>query len=87
MLDENSKWVDNVSCKRCRKRHPALWSCEKAAEMAARRAAAEDRLSTAMAREEWLDAFIKRAGFHYGWDNLESWARRMAEQAYEERVK
>lgn len=28
-----------------------------------------------------LDAFIRRAGFTYGWENLESWARRMAEQA------
>ena len=28
-----------------------------------------------------LEAFIKRAGFNYGWSNLESWARRMAEQA------
>lgn len=36
-------------------------------------------------QQEWLDAFIKRAGFSYGWENLESWARRMAEQAYEER--
>jgi hypothetical protein len=35
--------------------------------------------------QEWLDAFIERAGFTYGWLNLESWARRMAEQAYEER--
>lgn len=33
----------------------------------------------------WLEAFIRRAGFTYGWENLESWARRMAEQAYEER--
>lgn len=35
------------------------------------------------AREE-LEAFIKRAGFNYGWENLESWARRMAEQAVRE---
>lgn len=39
----------------------------------------------AMSEQEWLEAFIKRAGFTYGWMNLESWARRMAEQAYEER--
>lgn len=31
-----------------------------------------------------LDAFIARAGFRYGWMNLESWARRMAEQAERE---
>lgn len=31
-----------------------------------------------------LDSFILRAGFTYGWENLESWARRMAEQAVEE---
>lgn len=31
-----------------------------------------------------LEAFIRRAGFPYGWDNLESWARRMAEQAVKE---
>lgn len=34
-------------------------------------------------REE-LEAFIRRAGFTYGWENLESWARRMAEQAIRE---
>jgi hypothetical protein len=28
--------------------------------------------------------FIARAGFSYGWLNLESWARRMAEQAVDE---
>ena len=42
-----------------------------------------------LAQQEWREAFIKRAGFTYGftygWDNLESWARRMAEQAYKER--
>ena len=31
-----------------------------------------------------LDAFILRAGFRAGWENLESWARRMAEQAVRE---
>ncbi|TFL14172.1 hypothetical protein CSC67_08445 [Pusillimonas caeni] len=31
-----------------------------------------------------LDAFIQRAGFTHGWENLESWARRMAEQAVKE---
>lgn len=31
-----------------------------------------------------LDEFIARAGFTYGWKNLESWARRMAEQAVAE---
>ena len=35
-------------------------------------------------RQEWLDDFIVRAGFTGGWENLESWARRMAEQAYED---
>lgn len=30
-------------------------------------------------------ALSERAGFKHGWWNLESWARRMAEQAYEER--
>ena len=28
--------------------------------------------------------FIARAGFKHGWHNLESWARRMAEQAVRE---
>lgn len=31
-----------------------------------------------------LDEFIQRAGFSYGWSNLESWARRMAERAVHE---
>jgi hypothetical protein len=31
--------------------------------------------------KEQLEAFIQRAGFTYGWERLESWARRMAEQA------
>ena len=31
-----------------------------------------------------LNAFILRAGFRAGWENLESWARRMAEQAVRE---
>lgn len=31
-----------------------------------------------------LEEFIKRAGFTHGWLNLESWARRMAEQAVAE---
>jgi hypothetical protein len=30
---------------------------------------------------EELEAFIRRAGFHFGWTNLESAARRMAEAA------
>lgn len=38
------------------------------------------------AEAAWLEAFIRRAGFTYGWENLESWARRMAEQAYAERT-
>lgn len=37
-----------------------------------------------MSNQKELDAFIVRAGFTYGWRNLESWARRMAEQAVEE---
>lgn len=37
-------------------------------------------------KQQWLDAFILRAGFTHGWENLESWARRMAEQAYRELV-
>lgn len=32
-----------------------------------------------------LESFIKRAGFTYGWLNLESWARCMAERACVER--
>lgn len=36
------------------------------------------------ATQEQLDAFIKRAGFSYGWQNLESWARTMARHAVEE---
>jgi hypothetical protein len=35
-------------------------------------------------KQAWLEAFILRAGFRHGWSNLESWARSMAEQAYEE---
>jgi len=31
--------------------------------------------------QEQLDAFILRAGFRFGWENLESAARRMAERA------
>lgn len=34
--------------------------------------------------QEQLDAFIKRAGFSWGWQNLESSARRMAERAVSE---
>lgn len=34
--------------------------------------------------QEKLDDFIARAGFTYGWKNLEPWAWRMAEQAVEE---
>lgn len=30
---------------------------------------------------EELEAFIVRAGFRWGWENLESWARSMAERA------
>lgn len=37
-------------------------------------------------KQKWLDDFIRRAGFTYGWENLESWARRMAERAYQEIV-
>lgn len=37
-------------------------------------------------KQKWLDNFITRAGFTYGWENLESWARRMAERAYQEVV-
>lgn len=33
-----------------------------------------------------LEAFIQRAGFKHGWENLESWARRMAEQAVKEQT-
>lgn len=33
---------------------------------------------------EKLEAFVARAGFHYGWSELESWARRMAKQAVKE---
>lgn len=33
---------------------------------------------------EALESFVRRAGFIYGLDNLESWARRMAEQAVRE---
>lgn len=35
-------------------------------------------------KAEELERFIKRAGFDYGWENLESWARRMAEEAVKE---
>jgi hypothetical protein len=36
-------------------------------------------------QQAWMNAFIERAGFRHGWSNLESWARRMAEQAWQER--
>lgn len=47
-------------------------------------AADVDLLASWKDQQAWLDAFIKRAGFTHGWDKLESWARRMAEQALEE---
>lgn len=34
--------------------------------------------------ENWREEFIKRAGFNHTWKDLESWARRMVEQAYVE---
>lgn len=37
-----------------------------------------------MTEQEWKDAFLIRAGFRFGWMNLESWARTMVEQAYKE---
>ncbi len=37
-----------------------------------------------MTRDQLLEEFIQRAGFHFGWQNLESWARCMAEQAVTE---
>ena len=45
-----------------------------------------DRRVRAMAEptQVELNAFILRAGFRAGWENLESWARRMAEQAVRE---
>lgn len=42
------------------------------------------RVPACTSEQEELDAFIVRAGFSYGWKNLESWARRMAEQAVKE---
>lgn len=41
-------WVDNITCKRCRRRHPASVTCEVAREVAATgssTAAAEDVLA------------------------------------------
>lgn len=35
-------------------------------------------------KQVWLGAFLLRAGFTQGWENLETAARRMAEQAYQE---
>lgn len=40
-----------------------------------------------LSEDQWLEAFIKRAGFTGGWRNLETSARRMARQAYDERSK
>ena len=37
-----------------------------------------------MKYDEKLEAFAKHAGFRYGWENLESSARRMAEHAVHE---
>jgi len=37
-----------------------------------------------MSEQEWKEAFLIRAGFRHGWYNLESWARQMVDQAYEE---
>jgi hypothetical protein len=42
-------------------------------------------LGDADLKQAWLDGFIRRAGFRFGWAGLEPWARSMAEQAYEER--
>jgi hypothetical protein len=88
VIDEQGVWHDNVTCPMCRRRHPAAWSCAKAADIA-RLSRIEDNRQEALAwldKKAWLEAFIERAGFTYGWDNLESWAQRMAEQAYEEIV-
>jgi hypothetical protein len=87
MFDEQGRWHDNVTCKKCRRRHPAVWPCEHAAAVAATYQPAVPFLPLRDEREEWLEAFIERAGFRHGWWNLESWARRVAEQAYEERLK
>jgi hypothetical protein len=35
MIDEQGVWHDNVRCPVCRYRHPAAWSCEHAAAVAA----------------------------------------------------
>lgn len=35
-------------------------------------------------RKELLDAFLLRAGYEYGWENLESQARRMVRHAVDE---
>lgn len=44
----------------------------------------QDRRADFEPTREQLEAFIQRAHFRHGWENLESWARRMAEQAVEE---
>lgn len=84
MVDEQGVWHENVTCPKCRRRHPAAWTCERASKVAATYRP-EQPSKPLDDREEWLEAFIERAGFKHGWWNLESWARRMAEQAYEER--
>lgn len=46
--------------------------------------ATDHKLYPATPKQLWLDAFSERAGFVWGWQNIESSARSMAEQAYEE---
>lgn len=43
-------------------------------------------MTEAEIEQQELNAFIERAGFRWGWDNLESWARDMARQAVKEQA-
>ena len=86
MVDEQGVWHVNVTCPKCRRRHPAGWTCSHAADIAGLSQGERDRQAALswIDKKAWLDAFIERAGFRRGWDDLDYWAQRMAEQAYEE---
>lgn len=91
-------WTPECGFEPQRSTHPTLWAAKTAGEAWLRSTpgspfyeplpvlpVAEE--SPELTEREWLDAFIIRAGFTYGWERLESWARRMAEQAYRERAR
>lgn len=53
----DGKWLDNITCKRCRRRHPAEISCARAKEIAAQAAKERDEQSN-LASEDDAKAFI-----------------------------